>query len=485
MSLLIKSKQKLAIPEPIPLYLARRIARLAPADKKAFLLRQSQAKALTIKYTWAAWARDKQLWQTETPENDWETWLHLAGRGFGKTRTGAEWVIEQALDDPEGHIALVGRTVADVRDVMIGGKSGILKCSPPWFRPEYKPSKRKLIWPNGCTATTYSADQPNQLRGPQHTKAWGDELASWQYIDAHDQLQFGLRLGAKPQGLYTTTPRATQLIKDLVKEPGTHTTYGTTYENTANLARKFIAGIERKYGGTRLGLQELLGRILDDNPGALWKRANIDRLRIRYGEGPELKRVVVAVDPAVKAPDAVKAARGELDESVAETGIIVVGLGVNDEGYVLADFSMQGAPLEWANRVNEAYSEFQCDAVIGEVNNGGDLVESNIRTVNKNISYIAVRATRGKQLRAEPVSSLYQQGRVHHVGILPDLEDQLCNWVPGDRSPDRLDALVWGLTNLMVEEMPVGGGLVQLPEPTQEELQALLLRSGNTNDPWW
>jgi phage terminase large subunit-like protein len=470
MAVLLKSKQRIQIPEPIPVHLARKIANLSPTDRRAFILRQSVAKALTIKYTWAAWARDKQLWQIEAPE-EWETWLHLAGRGYGKTRTGSEQTIEWALDDPEGHIALVGRTVADVRDVMIGGKSGILKCSPPWFRPEYIPSKRHLTWPNGCTATTYSADQPNQLRGPQHTKAWGDERASWQYDDAYDQLQFGLRLGRNPQLILTTTPRATEAIKELIKEPGTHTTYGTTYENTANLTRKFFTTIERKYGGTRLGLQELLGRILDDNPGALWKRSNIDKLRVRYGEVPELKRVVVAVDPAVKSPDAVKAARGELDESVAETGIVVCGLGVNNEGYVIADYSMQGTPLEWAQQVAMAYEIHQADAVIGEVNNGGDLVESNIRTVNKNISYIAVRATRGKQVRAEPVSSLYQQGRVHHVGTLPDLEDQCCNWIPGDKSPDRLDALVWGFTRLMVGQELVGGMMLDTDVREQEEVE--------------
>ena len=456
------------MPEKIPLQAARKIANLSPAQKRAFLLRQSKAKALTIKYTWSAWARDKQLWQLEAPE-DWDTWLHLAGRGFGKTRTGAEWVIEKAMEDSEAHIALVGRTVADIRDVMIGGKSGILKCSPPWFRPEYIPSKRVLIWPNGAKATTYSAEKPDQLRGPQHTHAWGDERASWQYDDAYDQLQFGLRLGKKPQCILTTTPRATDAIKQLIKDEKTHVTYGTTFENTLNLARKFIETIKRKYEGTRLWLQEALGRILDDNPDALWKRAIIDKYRVRYGEVPELKRICVAVDPSVKTPDAAKMAKGELDESVAETGIVVCGLGIDNEGYVLADYSMQGSPLEWAKMVVQAYDTHDADIVIGEVNNGGDLIESNIRTVNKNISYASVRATRGKQVRAEPVSSFYQQGRVHHVGTLPDLEDQLCSWTPGDRSPDRLDALVWGFTRLMVGQEQVGGMMVDTD--TKEELE--------------
>lgn len=390
----------------------------------------------------------------------------LSGRGFGKTRSGAEWTIEQATSDSGGHIALVGRTVADVRDVMIGGRSGILACSPPWFRPEYQPSKRRLTWPNGCIATTYSADAPDQLRGPSHTKAWADERAAWQYDDAWDQLQFGLRDGALPQCVTTTTPRATKAIKELAADPGTHVTRGNTYENRANLAKKFINEIERRYAGTRLGRQEIEGAILDDNPGALWKREWIEDGRIAWGNQPELKRVVVAVDPAVKSPSEAKAKKGELDESVAETGIVVVGLGVDGHGYVLADLSMQGKPLEWAQEVVRAFDLYQADIVVGEVNNGGDLVEANVHTVRKHLPFKAVHATRGKQLRAEPVSSLYQQKRAHHVGTHPDLEDQQCNWEPGMKSPDHLDALVWGLTELMVGEDKESGILIATDEET-------------------
>lgn len=466
--MLVKSKQHTKLPKPIPLEVARRFAMLSKEEKRAFILHVSRNQALNIKYTWASWARDKQLQQLEAPW-EWQTWLQLAGRGFGKTRSGAQQVIGWAMDDTEAHIALVGRTVADVRDVMVGGKSGILACSPPWFRPEYIPGKRKLLWPNGSTATTYSAQTPDQLRGPQHTKAWADERASWFYDDAWDQLQFGLRLGQTPQCIATTTPRATKAIKDLAKDPGTHVTKGNTYENQANLARKFIKEIEKKYGGTRLGRQEIEGDILDDNPGALWKReAHIERYRVGRDQVPPLKRVVVAVDPAVKAPDPAKAARGELDESVAETGIVVVGLGVDDQGYVLADYSMQGKPLEWAEEGVKAFDNFKGDAIVGEVNNGGDLVESNFRTVRKNISYAPVRATRGKLMRAEPVSSFYQQGRIHHVGTFPDLEDQMCNWCPGERSPDRLDALVWAIHALMIEKEEGGG--VLLATATDEDI---------------
>jgi phage terminase large subunit-like protein len=462
MSVLVKVKRHLEAPPPIPLEAARRLAALSKPEKLAFIRSVSQSKALRIKYTWAAWARDKQLWQLEAPWA-WSTWAHLAGRGFGKTRTGAEWTIESAMADPEGHIALVGRTVADVRDVMVGGKSGILACSPPWFRPEYKPSKRRVTWPNGCIATTYSAEKPDQLRGPQHTRAWCDERAAWQYDDAWDQLQFGLRLGQSPQAIVTTTPRATKAIKALVADPTTHVTRGNMYENAANLAKKFLREVERKYAGTRLGRQEIEGAILDDNPGALWKRETMLEA-FRVTEHPDLKRIVVAVDPAVKGPSEAKVAKGELDEKVAETGIIVAGLGLDGQGYILADYSLQGKPSEWADAVAAAYNLFKADAVVGEDNNGGDLVEVNVRTAKKNISYHAVHASRGKIIRAEPVSSLYQQGRVHHVGVFPDLEDQLCNWEPGMRSPDRLDALVWALTELMLDEDKESGILIATDE---------------------
>lgn len=466
--MLVKSKQKIQQPPPIPIDLARRFAHLPKEEKRAFLLRTSQSKALRIKYTWAAWARDKQLWQIEAPWS-WDTWFLCAGRGFGKTRTGAQQIIEWAAADAEARIALAGRTVADVRDVMVGGKSGILACSPAWFRPEYKPSQRKLIWPNGALAYTYSAEKPDQFRGPQHSKAWADERASWFYDDAWDQLQFGLRLGAQPQCIVTSTPRATKAIKELLREPGTHFTRGNMRENAANLAKKFLQQIERKYGGTRLGRQEIDAEILDDNPGALWKReAHIERYRVARDQVPPLKRVVVAVDPAVKSPDPAKAARGELDESVAETGIVVAGLGMDDQAYVLADYSMQGQPLEWAQAGIVAFDLWKADVVVGEVNNGGDLVESNFRTVRKNISYQAVHATRGKLIRAEPVSSLYQQGRAHHVGTFPDLEDQQCNWCPGERSPDRLDALVWAIHALMIEREEGGG--VLLATATDEDV---------------
>jgi phage terminase large subunit-like protein len=734
-------------------------------------------------YDWDLKARDEQ----REPLGDWTVWLILAGRGFGKTRTGAEFTHKKMASGDYGRFALVGRTVADVRDVMIEGESGILACSPPWSRPKYEPSKRRLTWPNGAIATTYSADEPDLLRGPQHDgfwclagetpvlladgsekpiknirvgdyvmtrkgprkvtghcltkqkaevyqlqvmggrsiigtaehpvwvqgsgfvpisqlsegmsllcathvsnvaaisgisvptetttsgvysstassgskptaqfqrgtisttrtvirpttgwKTWNyshtvnivrgttkrnyhliekklcsilkrlwnaidkcaysrrllarivgrnilaprltlpgsvhhsalmpvgqvhlmvncenvnivqrntlqqrersdivlenaihvqanndqvsllsdqwyvtsvalhssqsdqmpvsvqgnapvlstivvdsveklakrvdvydiaiedaheffahgvlvhncDELAAWLREDTWNQLQFGLRLGKKPRGIVTTTPRPTKLIIELSKSLTTHTTRGSTYDNRANLAPSFFAQIIKKYEGTRLGRQELLAEILMDIEGALWKQSRIDELRVRTA--PELKRIVVAIDPAVTAT-----------EGSDETGIVVAGLGIDNHGYTLADRSLRGSPHEWASQAINAYIEFNADRIVAEVNNGGDMVEHVIRGVAKErglqVAYKEVRATRGKQLRAEPVSALTEQGIAHHVGFHPELEDQKCTWVPGDaKSPDRLDAEVWAFTDLMIGPNLVGGMVMSI-----------------------
>ena len=438
--MLVKVKKSIQLPPPIPLEFARRFASLTKAEKYAFIkAKLDDKKAFRLKYTWQCWARDNQL----TPTANWSTWLIQAGRGYGKTRTSAEWVIEEASKDSDGHIALVGRTVADVRDVMVGGKSGILASSPPWFYPEYFPSKRKLIWPNGCTATTYSADSPDQLRGPQHTKAWGDERAAWPYDDAADQLQFGLRLGANPQCVFSTTPRPTKAIKELIKDPTTFVTRGNTYENKDNLSKKFIREIERKYSGTRLGRQEIFGDVIDDNPGALWRRDNIEAHRVSWDECPPLKRIGVAIDPATTS-----------GEDSDETGMIVGGIAANGHAYITKDLSIKASPMTWARMAVDAYHMDKADRIVGEGNNGGDLIETVIRTVEggKNVSFKRVHATRGKFTRAEPIAALYEQGKVHHVGMFDKLEDQQCNWVQGEASPNNMDALVWLLTELMLQE---------------------------------
>lgn len=355
-------------------------------------------------------------------------------------------------------MALVGATAADVRDVMIEGESGLLAISRPDFRPDYQPSKRRLVWPNGAIATTYSADKPRQLRGPQHDAAWADELAAWRYPDAWDQLMFGLRLGDAPRACATTTPRPTPLIKELVAADSTAVTRGSTHDNAQNLAGSFIEKILSKYEGTRLGRQEIDGDILDDNPGALWKRPRLDELRV-YDEKklhpadaaqkprnkflPPLRRVVVGVDPAVSA-----------NEDSDETGIVVAGLGTDGHLYVLDDLSGVYTPAQWGERVAKAaYTRRQglpAECIVAEVNQGGDLVKSNIVAFTRGVRLRTVHAKRGKALRAEPISTLYEQGRVHHVGTLPKLEDQMCDWDPATSkdSPDRVDALVYALTEL-------------------------------------
>jgi phage terminase large subunit-like protein len=320
---------------------------------------------------------------------------------------------------------------------MVEGDSGILSvCASN--RPNYEPSKRRITWPNGAIATTYSADEPDRLRGPQHSDAWADEPAAWKYAtDAWDMLMFGLRLGDNPRVVATTTPRPIQLIRDLLALPGTVITRGRTADNAANLAPQFLQQIVGKYEGTRLGRQELEGELLDDVPGALWQRAQIDKLRVAIA--PQLSRIVVAIDPAMTS-----------GENADETGIVAAAKGMDDQYYVLADRSCRDTPDGWARRAVGVFSELSADRIVAEINNGGEMVEHTLRTIDKQIPYKAVHASRGKRVRAEPIAALYEQGKVHHVGSYPLLEDQMCSFVADDyiSSPDRVDALVWALTEL-------------------------------------
>lgn len=401
-------------------------------------LTASEADELTR--DWQLIARDNQL----PPEGDWLTWILLAGRGFGKTRTGAETVHTWAESDPTARIALIGPTSADARDVMIEGESGLMNTRTGNRRPSYEPSKRRVTWPNGAMATAYSADEPDRLRGPQHTHAWADELAAWRYPDAWDMLMFGLRLGARPRVVVTTTPRPVKLVRDLVKAPTSHVTRGSTFDNAVNLAPSFLDAVKRKYEGTRLGRQELNAEILDDTPGALWSREIIDRLRVKVA--PELTRVVVAIDPAVTS-----------GEDSDETGIVAAGVGVDGHGYVLDDASIRATPHAWARRAVNLYHERKADRLVAEANNGGDMIEHVVRSCDAEVSFKKVHASRGKTTRAEPISALYEQNKIHHVGEFSQLEDQMTTYVPGlDGSPDRLDALVWALTELMLgqDSMP-------------------------------
>ena len=391
--------------------------------------------AETLLYDWTTWGRPNQ----QPPTGDWRTWLVLAGRGFGKTRTGAEWVRAQVATG-YGRIALVAPTAADARDVMVEGESGILAIAPPSARPHYEPSKRRITWPNGAIAVTYSADEPDRLRGPQHDAAWCDEAAAWRYPDAWDMLQMGMRLGNNPRTVVTTTPKPVRLIRDLIKAHDTVITRGSTFDNAPNLPKPFLDSIKRQYAGTRLGRQELYAELLEDTPGALWTRAMIDDARV--STVPTMQRVVVAIDPAVTA-----------HETSDETGMVVVGLGTDGHGYVLADRSLRASPDGWARAAVAAYTSWQADRIVAEANNGGDLVETVLRMVDPNVPYRAVRASRGKVSRAEPVAALYEQGRVHHVGVFERLEDQMSTYTPEtSQSPDRLDALVWALTDLIVSQ---------------------------------
>lgn len=412
---------------------AELLASLPDEDQREYVGTRTDAEIEAMPYDWDWNARPKQL----PPEGDWRYWLILAGRGFGKTRTGAELV--RSWSRRYSYVNLIGATSDDARDIMIEGESGVLAICPKHERPRYLAHKRQLVWPNGSKSLIFTADEPDRLRGKQHTKLWADEVAAWRYPESWDQAKFGLRLGDNPQAVLTTTPKPTRLIREIVADAGSRVTTGSTYENRGNLAGAFIDAIVKKYEGTRLGRQELDAEILDDNPGALWKRDQIEACRV--AKPPELKRVVVAVDPAASNnPDS------------DETGIVVVGLGHDKKGYVLADMSTRGTPEEWAQAVIKAYREHKVDRIIAEANNGGQMVEAVIRTADRNASYKAVHASRGKVTRAEPVSALYEQGRMHHVGCFPTLEDQMCEYDPKTSrfSPDRMDALVWAATELLV-----------------------------------
>lgn len=434
--------------KPKPGSLAEQCAALPDEIRAELFTSLSAAECAALLHEWRFWARPAQL----PPAGDWFYWLIVAGRGFGKTRAGVEWIRMQVegaspLNGPPGaptRIGLVAQTANDARAVMVEGESGFLATARPGFRPVYEISRRRLVWPNGCQALLYSAEEPDQLRGPQHHLAWCDELAKWRRIDAAWQnLILGLRLGQRPRVLVTTTPRPIRLLKELMADPDAVVTRGATRDNASHLSPRFLAEVERRYGGTRLGRQELEGEILEDIEGALWSWAMIEAARCPTV--PELARIVVAVDPPVTT-----GARADT------CGIVVAGRAPGGDVYILADRSLQGAsPAGWAARAVAAYEEFSADRLVAEVNNGGDLVEAVIRQIAPHASYRAVRASRGKIVRAEPVAALYEQGRVRHARPMPELEEQMCCFTGGGAtaeggSPDRLDALVWAVTDLVL-----------------------------------
>lgn len=419
--------------------LAERIS-MMPEEKRQAVLKElaptlEDMKAL--EYSWDFWARPNQM----EPSGEWSTWLVMSGRGFGKTRTGAEFVIKRARHGPYYPIALVGQTKADVRDTMVEiFESSIMKISPPWFTPKLETSKRRLTWPNGMHAVMYSGDEPDQLRGPQHGAVWMDELAKFKYpLETWSNASLGLRLGPRPQAVITTTPRPIPIIKELIADPAVIVTTGSTYENIGNLPATFIRTILARYENTRLGAQEIYGNVIGDVDGALWNRNLFEETRvIRI---PEIYRIVISVDPNT----------GGLGGGTGETGIIVAGLGADQHCYVLEDCTVAtNNPDKWAKQVIAAYNRYGADRVVAEANQGGEMVRSTLRTFDPNLPVTLIFASKGKYTRAEPISGLYSQGRIHHLGMFPDLEDQCCSWIPGEVSPDRLDALVWCVTEIMI-----------------------------------
>lgn len=413
-------------------------------------LTEDQARALNS--DWEFWGRPDQQEPAVFASAEKKVWFVKAGRGYGKTRTGAETVKKRVRAGKAGRLGIIAPTAGDARDIMIEGESGLLAVHPDWWKPHYEPSKRRITWPNGAIASVFTADEPDRLRGPQFDFVWGDEPASWRYgEEAWDNVELGLRLGLHPQAMLTGTPRPITWIKELLADSETVVTEGSSYRNLANLAASFIRRILKKYEGTRLGLQELHAMVLEDVEGALWTRRLLDLGRIRWTEVegdlilpvPDLDVVVIGVDPAVTSgPDS------------SETGIIAAGRhGSRDLGhaYVLGDYSLRGEPHEWATAVIRAFHNHQADRIVAEKNNGGDLVRTNIHAVDRRVKVELVTASRGKKTRAEPISTLYQQERVHHVGIFPELEEQMTEWVPGETpdSPDRVDATVWAITDLL------------------------------------
>jgi len=401
----------------------------------------------TLKSDWHRLARANQL----PPAGDWRIWLLLAGRGFGKTRTICEFARAEVEQGRACRIALIAATASDCRDVLVTGWSGMLKVCPDHARPIYEPTKRLLTWPNGAIATMYSADEPDRLRGPQFDLAICDELAAWRYPEALDMLLLGLRLGKNPRVAIATTPRPTKVIRDLLAREGNDVvvTRGSTLENKDNLAPAYIEQIIERYKGTRLERQEVFGELLEDTPGALWNRENLEQTRV--AEPPkDLQRIVVSVDPA-----------GSSEEGADETGIIVQGLGADGHGYVLEDLSGRYDPPGWARRAIGAFHVWKADRIVCETNYGGEMVRATIEAIDPSVPVSTITSSRGKVLRAEPIAAFFEQRKAHMVGSHPELEDQACrftsDWLRSrDGSPDRIDAMVFGLTELMLG-LPTGG----------------------------
>jgi len=418
---------------------------LPPPERLYTLTRLTDQQRRSLSTHWRLWAHEGQL----PPAGEWQCWLILAGRGFGKTRAGAEWIRAIAESDPAARIALVGASLGEARSVMVEGDSGLLNIARCAQRPRFEPSKRLLTWPSGAQATLYSALDPESLRGPQHSHAWCDEIAKWHQagdraVQCWDNVQLGLRLGQNPCIVATTTPRAVPLLQRLLADQGTKITRGSTYVNKANLPTGFLRSVRRNFGKSLLGRQELDGELISDLPGALWTRTLLEAAREDAASSPAA-RVAIGVDPPASAT-------GDA------CGIVVVALGEDGLGRVLADASIERAsPERWARTVARAAQQWNADRVVAEANQGGAMVASVLRAADITLPLRLVHARHGKTIRAEPVAALYETGRVRHAGQFPQLEDQLCGLIAGGgyegpgRSPDRADAAVWALTELLLK----------------------------------
>jgi len=431
-------------------------ASLPPEDRAMQLALLSEDEALVLSYSWRYWARPKQL----PPPGDWGTWLIRGGRGSGKTRSGSGFFHERALAHPGRWMALVGRTPADVRDYCIDGPGGLLRNTPPDQRPHYEVSKRRLTWPNGSWATIYSDEEPDQVRGFSGDTAWLDEFAKFKHArDTWDNLEFGMRepSGDRPRRAITTTPRPLKILQEIEAFDDTIAVIMSSYENRLNLDPTYYKKTIARYEGTRLGRQEIHAEYLLDVPNAMWTQAMLDTCRIQPGDRvPDMQRVVIGVDPSgTKGSFNSTDMSRQMDVRVSqgdEIGIVAVGLGTDGIAYVLGDYSCNLGPAGWGKRVVHAYDQHDADRVVAERNYGGAMVEFTIKTVDDTVSYKDVNASRGKEVRAEPIAALYEQGRVKHVEAFPELEDQMLGMTTkgfvGERSPDRLDAQVWAITEL-------------------------------------
>lgn len=423
------------------------LSELAPGSRKPLLEKLEPQERRELRYFWELWARPEQL----PPPGEWSVWLICAGRGFGKTRAGAEWVRQVARANPDARIALIGASLGEARSIMVEGESGLLAVSPPYRRPVFEPSLRRIVWPNGAQAYLYSAAEPESLRGPQHSHAWCDEIAKWdnagsRATQAWDNLMMGLRLGEEPRVVATTTPRPVPLMMRLLKgeaEGDTIVSRGTSYDNAQNLPARFLKEMRRSFGQTALGRQELEGEMLGEAEGALWKRAALEALREAPGAA-SMERIVIGVDPPA-------GANGDA------CGIVVAGIGGDGIARVLDDRSVaKPSPEQWARAVASAHEQWSADRIVAEANQGGAMVESVLRAADVALPVKLVHASRGKVARAEPVAALYEVGKVRHAGTFPRLEDEMCGLCAGGtyqgpgRSPDRADALVWALSELML-----------------------------------